>query len=367
MSSFFTCATHGPADSDRARGASVAPSERVFTVDIHCHVAVPEASRLIDPALFAAKEPAVRFATPASREINRAQQQSVLPQLTTAEARLADMDRLGIDVQAISPAPTQYYYWAEPELGRQTARIVNDRLAEIAAQHRERFVALGAVPLQAPELAVAELRRCVGELGMRGVEIGSQVDGLELADPRFRPFFAAAEELDVLIFLHPLGFTHGERLATHYLNNIIGNPLEATIAVSHLIFGGVLERHPGLKICVAHGGGYLPTYAGRMDHAFHARSDCRDHISRPPSAYLRRLFFDTVVFDPDHLGWLVAKYGADHVLMGTDYPYDMAEPDPVAFVSRLALGAEDRARIMGGNAARLLKLPGGTGLRGRKT
>ena len=138
---------------------------------------------------------------------------------------------------------------------------------------------MGTVPLQAPELAIAEMRRCVNELGLRGIEISSHVNGKELAAPEFRPFFAAAEELGVLLFLHPLGFTHGQRLSEHYLNNIIGNPIESTIALSHLIFEGVLDSHPGLKLCVAHGGGYLPGYWGRMDHALRAREDCRQHIS----------------------------------------------------------------------------------------
>src|SRR5690606_13278543 len=216
----------------------------------------------------------------------------------------ADMDRLGIDVQVISPVPTQYYYFAEGDLGREAARIVNDGIAAAVARHPERLAGMGTVPLQVPELAIAEMKRCVNDLGLRGIEISSNVAGRELADSTFRPFFAAAEEMGVLLFLHPLGFTHGQRLSEHYLNNLIGNPLESAIAVAHLIFGGVLDAHPGLKLCVAHGGGYLPTYWGRMDHAWRARSDCRQHISRPPSEYLRRLYFDTVVYDRRHLDFL---------------------------------------------------------------
>jgi aminocarboxymuconate-semialdehyde decarboxylase len=198
------------------------------------------------------------------------------------------------------------------------------------------------------------MKRCVNDLGMRGIEISSHVAGRELAEPEFRPFFAAAEELDVLLFMHPLGFTHGQRLSEHYFNNLIGNPIESTLAVAHLIFGGVLDRYPGLKLCVAHGGGYLPTYWGRMDHAWRARADCRQHISKPPSEYLRQIYFDTLVFDRRQLEFLLETYGAEHLLMGTDYPFDMAEPDPVGFHG--GLDEIDRAKILGGNAARLLKL-----------
>jgi aminocarboxymuconate-semialdehyde decarboxylase len=187
------------------------------------------------------------------------------------------------------------------------------------------------------------------------VEISSNVNGRELAEPEFRPFFAAAEALGVLVFVHPLGFTHGQRLSEHYFNNLIGNPLESTIAVGHLIFGGVLDAHPGLKLCIAHGGGYLPGYIGRMDHAFRAREDCRAHIHREPSTYLRQLYFDTLVFDRGQLKQMVDTYGAGHLMMGTDYPFDMSEPDPVRFQG--GLSEADREAVLGGTAARLLGLP----------
>lgn len=353
MERFFTCSPSEAATGGPAAGRS----RKHKTVDIHCHVLVPQADELVKPVFTPDKEAAFRFANQMTREINRKQRQDMHGRLTDAATRLADMDRLGIDIQAISPAPNQYFYWADPDLGRQTSRLINTRLAELASQHTDRFVALGTVPLQQPELAVAELRHCMRNLGMKGVEISSNVDGRELSDPELAPFFAAAEELDALIFMHPLGFTQGERLTDHYLNNVIGNPLESAIALAHLIFEGVLERHSGLKLCVAHGGGFLPTYAGRMEHAYHARSDCRCHIHKPPSEYLRRLYFDTVVFDPKQLAFMVEQYGADKIVMGTDYPYDMAEADPVAFVNSVeGLTESDIGAILGGNALRLLNL-----------
>jgi aminocarboxymuconate-semialdehyde decarboxylase len=213
---------------------------------------------------------------------------------------------------------------------------------------------MGTVPLQDTDMAVAELKRCVNELGMRGIEIGTNVDGSELADERLRPFFAAAEDLGLLVFMHPLGFSHGQRLAKHYLDNILGNPIESAIALSHLIFSGVLDAHPALKLLVAHGGGYLPGYWGRMDHAFRAREDCRRHIDREPSSYLREVFLDTLVFDAAQLDFLVRTHGADKLCLGSDYPFDMAEPDPVPFHD--GLDEADKAAILGLNAAALLGL-----------
>lgn len=332
--------------------ATIRSKGKSLVVDIHCHLNVPAADELMRPHL--AQHAFHAFSSPASDEVNRQQFRQIGAKLNVIDERIGDMDRLGVDVQAISPVPTQLYYSVEPELGRQAARVVNDAIATAVARHPDRLVGMGTVPLQAPELAILEMKRCVEELGMRGIEISSHVAGRELAEAQFRPFFAAAEAMDVLLFMHPLGFTHGQRLSEHYFNNLIGNPLESTVAVSHLIFGGVLDRHPGLKLCVAHGGGYLPTYCGRMDHAFRARPDCRQFISKPPSHYLRQLYFDTLVFDRGQLDFLVETYGADHLLMGTDYPFDMSEPDPVGFHAEL--DPSDRSKILGGNAARLLKL-----------
>lgn len=336
-----------------ARGPAGGPG---CVVDFHAHMAVPEAAALAKPHFDPSLDPNVRFTSPQSAQINRDLAETLHPRLTTPEAKLADMDSMGIDVQLLSPAPPQYYYWAEPDLGLATSRLINDRIAETVAAHSDRFAGLATLPMQAPDLALTEMRRAVSDLGLKGIEISSNVAGAELSEPRFAPIFAAAEELGIVIFLHPLGFSHGERLSRHYLNNVIGNPLESTIAVSHLIFGGVLDRHPGLKLCIAHGGGYLPTYSGRMDHAFHARADCRgcQHL---PSSYLKRLWFDTVVFDPDQLAQMVHKLGAERIVMGTDYPFDMGEPDPVGFVRRTSgLSEKEVAAILGGNAAELLGL-----------
>jgi aminocarboxymuconate-semialdehyde decarboxylase len=273
--------------------------------------------------------------------------------------RLKEMDKMGVDIQAVSPAPNQTYYWTEPGMGAELARSVNQRLAEIVAQHPDRFVALGTVPLQDVSLAVAELEHCIRKLGMRGVEINPSVRGMDLTDAKLNldAFFAAVQKLDVIIFMHPIGFTQGDRLIDHYFNNVIGNPLETTVATSHLIFDGVLERHPKLKVVLPHAGGYLAHYWARMDHAWKARPDCHTLIKRKPSSYLEKFYFDTITFDHGMLAHLIARFGADHVLLGTDYPYDMGMERPVEFIGGVkGLSAQERAAIEGGNAARLLKI-----------
>ncbi|HEU0045409.1 amidohydrolase family protein [Sphingomonas sp.] len=337
-----------------SRPIQVAARGRELVVDIHAHLHVAAAVAVVGREN-AGPPPAVAdFSSPASDAVNARQFAAIADVLASAEARLPDMDRLGVDVQALSPSPGQFYYHLDAELARSAARVINDGIAAEVAKAPDRFVGMGTVPLQNAGMAVAELRRCVRDLDLRGVEINANVDGRDLDDPTLRPFWAAAEELGTLVFIHPLGFTEGRRLRDHYFNNLIGNPLEATLAIGHLIFGGVLDRHPGLRICVAHGGGYLPGYWGRMDHGWRAREDCRAGCEHPPSSYLRRLWLDTLVFDRDQLDSLVRTHGADRLCLGSDYPFDMAEPDPVGF--HQGLDENDRAKILGLNAAALLGL-----------
>jgi aminocarboxymuconate-semialdehyde decarboxylase len=365
----FTCVSpqcigrgHKAHPASRIRRASRparSKTKRALRIDVHCHYHNAEAHAKALPLEPARHEPASIYANALTREVNVKQMQDRSAKLTSIEVRLKDMDRMGIDVQAVSPAPFQCYYWTEPDFGLELSRIVNDRIAEIAAKWPERFVGLGTVPLQNAELAVAELERCIKDRGMRGVEIIPNVNGMDLTDPRLNleKFFAKAQELDAAIFMHPLGFTQGDRLVDHYFNNVIGNPLETTVAVSHLIFSGVMERHPKLKVILAHAGGYLAHYWGRMDHAHRARADCHTAIKKAPSSYLKKFYFDTITFDEQMLGHMIERYGSDHVLLGTDYPYDMGEDDPVGLIAGVPrLSSADRQRIMGANAARLLNI-----------
>ena len=328
-------------------------------VDIHCHYANPDVAAKVADRNPGQYEPSVKFANALTRETNVKQMRDRAAKLTSIEVRLKDMDRMGIDIQAVSPAPQQTYYWTEPGEGAQLARQVNERLAEIVAKWPDRFVALGTVPLQDADLAVSELTYGVKTLGLRGVEINPSVNGMDLTDKRLmlEKFFARAQELDIVIFMHPIGFTHGERLLDHYFNNVIGNPLETTVAASHLIFDGVMERYPKLKIVLPHAGGYLAHYWARMDHAWSARPDCRTVLKRKPTASLEKFYFDTITFDRTMLRQMVQRYGAEHVLLGTDYPYDMGMEDPVGFIEKTEkLTAAERQRIEGLNAARLLKI-----------
>ena len=189
--------------------------------------------------------------------------------------------------------------------------------------------------------AAKELERCMKQLKFKGVEILTNVGGKELSDPAFAPFWKKAEELGALVLIHPNGFTQAERFTRFYFNNVIGNPLETTIALHYLIFDGVLERHPNLKILAVHGGGYLGAYSGRIDHAWGARSDSHGSLPKPPTHYLKKVFFDTVVFTPIQLEALVKTFGADHVVLGTDYPFDMADFDPIEHVVSTGFDAVD--------------------------
>lgn len=328
-------------------------------IDLHCHYANPEVLAKMADRNPGQHDPSVKFANALTRETNVKQMRERAPKLSSIEVRLKDMDKMGIDIQAVSPAPHQTYYWTDPQEGASLARSVNERIAEIVAKWPDRFVGLGSVPLQDADLAVSELTHCVKTLGLRGVQINPSVNGIDLTDARLSldRFFAKAQELDILIFMHPIGFTQGERLTDHYFNNVIGNPLETTVAASHLIFDGVMERHPKLKVLLPHAGGYLAHYWARMDHAWRARPDCRTVINKKPSSYLEKFYFDTITFDRGMLKNLVARFGADHVVLGTDYPYDMGMEHPVDFIGGApGLSRADKDRIMGANAARLLKL-----------
>jgi aminocarboxymuconate-semialdehyde decarboxylase len=277
------------------------------------------------------------------------------PKLTDLETRIADMDRLGIDVQVVSPYPGHFIYAAPPEVARESARMVNDHIAGLVAKHPDRLMGMGTVPLQDCGMAVAELERTVKTLGFRGVELCTNVRGVDLTRAGLEKFFARAEELGVLIFLHPSGTSFVGRMSDHYFPNTIGHPLESALAVGHLIFDGYLERFPNLKVCIAHGGGYIPAYWGRFDHAFEHRPDSRVTIKKKPSEYLKKLYFDTVVFSDVELKHLIETWGADHIMLGTDYPFDMAEPDPVGFLeSARGISDADMAKVAGGNAERLL-------------
>lgn len=350
----FTCDPYGPSTA-RTHPKKKVKKPETLTVDIHCHLFNPDAAKAAAPHFDITQEPFMKFASELTHTITKKQNDERFKELTGVDERLRDMDEMMIDIQVISTAPAQYYYWAEPGLGLELSQMVNDRIAEVVASHPDRLLGLGTVPLQNTELAIAELERCVNELGFRGIEIGPEVLQEELSADRLEKFWAKCEELDIVVFIHPMGFTQSERLTEHFLSNIISNPLATTVAVHYLIFDGVMDRYPGLKIVLAHGGGYVSHYSGRLDHAHGARPDCCTRIQQPPSHYLKKFYFDTLVFTPHQLEYLAKLYGTDQLLLGTDYPFDMAEYDPVELIDQIdSFSQEDKAKLWGLNAARLL-------------
>src|SRR5260221_12090497 len=277
--------------------------------------------------------------------------------MTTIDPRLSDLDKVGIDSQVVAPAPGQCYYSIDPKIAEAAHRIPNEGVVEYCARKPDRFVGLGVVTLQEPELAVRELEYVMGELKLKGVEILTNVDGQELSDPKFQPFFARAEQLGAFIMMHRNGFTHGERLTHFYFNNVLGNPLDTTLALHNLIFSGTLARFPELKLMAVHGGGYLPAYSGPIDHARGARQDCPPRLPLPPPTYWPQVFLDTVVFSYHQLAYMLDLFGPDRILMGTDYPFDMAEYNPIGHIAGIqGIDEGTIAQLAGGNAMRVLGL-----------
>jgi len=334
-------------------------AERPLTIDLHGHLLVPAVERLVADRPEKRAEPELNLRTmgAASVEHNaRVMLPSIGTKLTSLDERLSDLERMKIDVQVVSPIPTQYYYWADPDLARTLVRTQNEAIAEACARAPERLRGLGNVALQHSDLSVEQLEHAVRGLGLAGVEVSTSVNGLELADEKLEKFWARAESLGALVFIHPMGTSLGERVNRFYLQNLVGNPAETTLALSYLIFSGMLDRHPGVKILAAHGGGYLPAYVTRSDHGHSVRPEARQ-MRRKPSEYLRSIWFDSLVYEPDALRRLVDVVGASQVVIGTDYPFDMGHYDPHALVGAVpGLGVDERRAILGGNARRLLGL-----------
>jgi aminocarboxymuconate-semialdehyde decarboxylase len=325
--------------------------------DVHAHCVVPAVWALVEgqEGLQAERARQAAGMGPASAALNAELAREWGPQLVDPDTRLAAMGLMGLDVQVVSPAPTEYHYWADPALAAEVCRVLNEGVAGHVAAAPDRLVGLGMIALQHPDLAAEQLSAAVRDLGLRGAMISTHVDGMDLSDDRLTPVWAAAEAVGAVLFLHPWGCTLGERLNRSYLYNVVGNPTETTLALSHLIFGGVLDRHPGLRICAAHGGGYLPYYTGRADHAHRVREDSRTS-ARLPSEYLRELWFDTVVHDPVTLRHLIDRVGAGRVVLGTDFPFDMGVDDPLGLLDAVpGLTPAERDAVTGANAERLLR------------
>ena len=329
-----------PAAAQAARRMVSVAGRRVKTVDVHAHAAVPEAMALMSP--------------PASPP-------GLLPKLLMGapQERLALMDAQGIDVQALSINP--YWYKADRDVATRICQIQNEKLAEVCAATPDRFVAYATVALQHPDLAAAQLEEGVKKYNLRGAAIGGSVNGEELSDPKFHPFWAKAEQLGVLVFIHPQG-TAELNATTRFkgnggLDNVIGNPLETTLALSHLIFEGTLDRFPAIKICAAHGGGFLPSYAGRSDAGcVTVPARCGVPLKKKPSEYLRQMYYDSIVFTPEALRHLAAETGTGQIVMGTDYPYPWTSTSVNHILEAPGFSDAERAAMLGDTAAKLFRI-----------
>ena len=321
---------------------------RVKTVDVHSHIALPEAAEVLK-------------GTPLEKLAAGGQTRAGTDAHSLGPGRLQTMDEMGIDVQVVSI--NAFWYSAERDLARRLIDVQNQKLAELCAVHPDRFVALASVALQFPDLAAQQMEDAIKHLGMRGAAIGGTVEGQELSSPKFDPFWAKAEEMQALIFMHPQDSAVATGVASRvqgngFLENVIGNPLETTIFLSHLIFEGTLDKFPNLKICAAHGGGYLPSYSGRMDQGcLTLPGRCTKAIQKKPSEYLKQLYFDAMVFTPEGLRHLIAVCGASQLGLGSDYPFAW-EVHPVDKVlDAPGLSDSEREAILGGTMCKLLKIP----------
>ena len=347
---FVSCAISADINAGAGGGAGQAQAQRhrevvmngkrVETIDVHAHCIVPEAAQLINHPLEA---PGLLWANVGDR--------------------LAQMDHTGVDVEALSINP--YWYRAERDAVAEVIRVQNEALVAFCASQPERFVAFATAALQYPDLAAAQVEHAVKTLGFRGVGVAGSVAGEDLAHPKFHPFWAKCEELGVLVFLHPLGTRALEpsgRLAGNgLLTNTIGNPLETTIALSHLIFEGTLDRFPGLKLCAAHGGGFLPSYANRSDAVITTFPHRVGPLpKKKPTEYLRggQLYFDSIMFTGEAMQHLIAEAGIEHVVLGTDYPFPWNTAPVDHILAIPGLSDEDRIKMLGGTAAKLLAIEG---------
>ena len=325
---------HAHAAGGRRRQVLVA-GKRVKTIDVHAHCVIGEALALLGMKVEDQRGPGIG---------------------EVGSRRIAEMDEQGIDMEALSINPT--WYKAERDVAAEVIRIQNDKLAEYCATYPDRFVAFASVALQFPDLAVEQLVHGVKKLGLRGAAVGASVAGSEFSDPKFHPFWAKAEELGVLIFIHPQSTPQLEPRfkGNGWLSNTIGNPLDTTIALSHLIFEGTLDRFPGLKVCSAHGGGYLPSYAPRSDQSLRGapEMDTGVKLKKKPTEYLRDMYFDTLVFTDEALRHLAAEVGSDRLVIGTDHPIPWQSHSVDHILNAPGFSDDERRAMLGETAAKLL-------------
>ena len=328
---------------------------RPRAIDVHAHVIVPEVyAAAAEHNIFSELPTDVGVSDEMRANIKR-RAGTVLGRMSDLTDRLAKMDAMGVEVQVLSASLVhQGLEWADAQLSLRLARTTNDWIAKAVAAHPARFIGLGTLPMHVPALALGELERCLRELRLQGVAISTTAAGMELGDPALRPFWAKAEELGALVYIHP-GGNRDRRFKRFHLWNSVGQAFEEAMAISSLMYDGVLEQFPKLKICISHGGGYMPFYMGRIDRNYLEKANTRVNMSKPPIDYLRMLYFDSCVYERPVLQHLVDKVGADRVLLGSDYP--VGEVKPIEFVTEAdTLSSAQKDRIVRTNAATLLGL-----------
>jgi aminocarboxymuconate-semialdehyde decarboxylase len=328
----------------------------MLVTDVHAHAVSAEMAEAIGDAGASARPTLVEAQEGTFIQLGEQVRFGPHPRaLIDMEARLSDMDRQGVDVQALAVPPMLFGYKEPPEIGLAVTRAINSGLLGIARGRPDRFQVLADLPLGDPAAAAAEVKLLAQEPLVRGVQIGTHVGTQHLDDPAFEPVWAALEESNLAVLLHPYAMNALGWPRRYHLGNLIGNPVESTVAVAALIFGGVLERHPKLRFVVVHGGGAAPYLIGRWDHGWECRPEARQHIAEPPSKYLGRFFIDMVTHDRLSLEMLGRRVGWDRVVLGTDHPFDMAEHDPVGRVRALGLSEVDEAKVLSHNAEALLR------------
>lgn len=335
------------------------PASRPYAIDVHAHVIVPSVYAVTKPHSLFARAEADPSLSPDQKAAIIARNDDVARRMADVEERLAVMDRTGVAVQVLSASLVhQCSYFAEPQESLAIERRNNDAIAAIVRGAPDRFAGLGGVPLHAADLAVAELERCVGDLGLKGVQISSRVRDKEIGDPSLRPFWATAEALGAVVYVHPAG-NPDPRLAPYLMWNSLGQSIEETFAIASLFYEGVLDAFPALRICISHGGGYMPFYTGRVMRNYVEKPVTRRNMTKPPTDYLRMLHYDSCVYDPRALEILIETVGPDRVLLGSDYP--VGDPRPTEFItSSEVLTDAEKSAILVGNAARLYGITAAT-------
>jgi aminocarboxymuconate-semialdehyde decarboxylase len=345
----------GPGMSSNSSGRDGSGRSRPRAIDVHAHVIVPEVYAVAAEHNIFSELPADPGVTDEMRGQIKERAGVVLARMSDLTHRIATMDAMGVEVQVLSASLVhQGLEWADAQTSLRLARTTNDWIAKAVTAHPARLMGLGTLPLHVPSLVVGELERCMRDLGLAGVAISTTAGGRELGDPELRPFWAKAEELGAVVYIHP-GGNRDRRFKRFHLWNSVGQAFEEAMAISSLMYDGVLESFPKLKICISHGGGYMPYYMGRIDRNYVEKANTRVNMRKPPIDYLRMLYFDSCVYERAVLQHLVDKVGAVRVLLGSDYP--VGETRPIEFVTEAAtLSAAQKDQIVGTNAAVLLGL-----------